>query len=280
MGARCSASEVGRMVVASDLHRVATACGIASSPRRRDARRMLRLGAVVLLSLSSLLAQEQGKPDPSANAAPKQAPEQDQKPKDQKPKDPALVPEGAAGLDPLQLARAMTSTMKLALPGPQHERLQKLEGAYAVSMQLTPPGLPAQECLGEARAMTVLGGRYLLVNLKVRVAGVVMEGLYVFGYDNLRSLYTVSWRDSLSTWSVECAGPETEGQKDKVALSGTMVDAASPTGRSFDLELSFLADGFSLSVRDQVKEAKVEVMRQTFSKKAIETTQEPADRKK
>jgi ABC-type proline/glycine betaine transport system substrate-binding protein len=71
-----------------------------------------------------------------------------------------------------------------------------------------------------------------------------------------------------------------EGQKDKVALSGTMVDAASPTGRSFDLELSFLADGFSLSVRDQVKEAKVDVMRQTFSKKAIETTQEPVDRKK
>ena len=233
---------------------------------------MLRLGAAVLLSLSALLAQEQGKPAQDPKPAQQQAPAQ--------PAQPSLVPEGAAGLDPLQLARAMTSTMKLALPGPQHERLQKLEGAYAVSMQLTPPELPAQECLGEARAMTVLGGRYLLVNLKVRVAGVVMEGLYVLGYDNLRALYTVSWRDSLSTWSVECAGPEAEGQKDKVAMTGTMVDAASPTGRSFDLELSFLADGFALSVRDQVKEQKVEVMRQTFVRKATEAPQDPSDRKK
>ncbi len=199
----------------------------------------------------------------------------------QEPK-PSLVPEGAAGLDAVQLARAMTSTMKLSMPGPQHERLAALEGTYVVEMTLTPPGLPPQVSAGEARAMTVLSGRYLLINMKVRVAGVVMEGLYVLGFDNLRSLYTVSWRDSLSTWSVECAGPEPEAGKNKVVLQGTMVDAASPTGRAFEVDLLFIDDGFAFAVRDRVKEAVTEVMRQSFVRKqpdaaGTEPRKQPAD---
>ena len=243
---------------------------------------MLRIAACALsfcVAVASQSPVEKAAPqDPAIKPATSQDTAKPQEPgkPPQDPK-PSLVPEGAAGLDALQLARAMTSTMKLALPGPQHERLQKLEGAYAVSMQLTPPGLPAQECLGEARAMTVLGGRYLLVNLKVRVAAVVMEGLYVFGYDNLRSLYTVSWRDSLSTWAVECAGPVSEASPDVAALQGTMVDAASPTGRPFELVLGFAKDGFSLAVRDQVKGELAEVMRQTFVRKQpSEAAAEPA----
>lgn len=234
--------------------------------------RMTWLVAFALFVLSPLHAQE-----PKPGAA-KQQPEPGTA---QEPK-LSLVPEGAAGLDALQLARAMTSTMKLSMPGPQHARLAALEGAYAVEMTLSPPDLPSQTCKGEARAMTVLSGRYLLVNMKVRVAGVVMEGLYVLGYDNLRSLYTVSWRDSLSTWSVECAGPESEADKGKVALQGTMVDAASPTGRAFELEMTFRDGGFALAVRDRVKDGIVEVMRQSFVRKepqdpGADPAQKPAD---
>lgn len=243
--------------------------------------RMIRLVASVLLVVASSQAQE-----PKAAAAPQQPqqqpqPQQPQPGAAQEPK-PSLVPEGAAGLDALQLARAMTSTMKLSMPGPQHERLAALEGAYVVEMTLTPPGLPTQTSKGEARAMTVLSGRYLLVNMKVRVAGVVMEGLYVLGFDNLRSLYTVSWRDSLSTWSVECAGPESEADKDKVALQGTMVDAASPTGRAFELDMTFRDNGFALAVRDRVKDEISEVMRQSFVRKlpdaeVVEPSQKPGE---
>jgi Protein of unknown function (DUF1579) len=236
---------------------------------------MIRSAACIFFVLASLQAQ-----DPVAGSTPSQPP-QPQAGIPQDPK-PSLVPEGAAGLDAIQLARAMTSTMKLSMPGPQHERLAALEGAYVVEMTLTPPGLPPQTSKGEARAMTVLGGRYVLVNMKVRVAGVVMEGLYVLGYDKLRSLYTVSWRDSLSTWSVECAGPEPDADKGKVALQGTMVDAASPTGRAFELEFVFRDDGFVFVVRDRVKEDVAEVMRQTFMRKQqegadAEATQKPGE---
>jgi hypothetical protein len=220
------------------------------------------------------VAQPQEVAKPQEAAKPQEPGKQPQQPK------PSLVPEGAAGLDALQLARAMTSTMKLSMPGPQHEKLAALEGVYAVEMTLTPPGLPQQTCLGEARAMGVLSGRYLLVNLKVRVAAVVMEGLYVIGYDNLRSLYTVSWRDSLSTWAVECAGPVSDASPDVAALQGTMVDAASPTGRPFELVLGFAKDGFSLAVRDQVKGELAEVMRQTFVRKVPSEGAAPAEAKK
>lgn len=227
---------------------------------------MLRVVAGVVLSCVAVRAQV-----PVENTGPKPPVAESTRPQEpakptQEPK-PSLVPEGAAGLDAMQLARAMTSTMKLSMPGPQHERLVALEGAYTVEMTLTPPGLPPQTTTGEARAMSVLSGRYLLVNLKVRVAGVVMEGLYVLGYDNLRSLYTVSWRDSLSTWAVECAGPVSDASPDVAALQGTMVDAASPTGRPFELVLGFTKAGFALAVRDQVKGELAEVMRQDFVRK-------------
>jgi Protein of unknown function (DUF1579) len=239
---------------------------------------MILLAVPVLLVVASLQAQQTDAQPSSSQAVPQQ-PDSAQKPAAGQDPKPALVPEGAAGLDALQLARAMTSTMKLSMPGPQHERLAALEGAYEVEMTLTPPGLPAQSSKGEARAMTVLSGRYLLVNMKVRVAGIIVEGLYVMGYDNLRGLYTVSWRDSLSTWSVECAGPESEADKDKVVLQGTMVDAASPTGREFGLELAFTKEGFQLVVRDRVKDQLAEVMRQSFVRNKPEE-QSPAPTQK
>jgi len=232
---------------------------------------MLRIVAGVVFSCVAVWAQgpvekaETKQPAATPPAAEATRPQEPAKPQ-QDPK-PSLVPEGAAGLDAMQLARAMTSTMKLSKPGPEHDRLMALEGTYAVEMTLTPPELPPLATTGEARAMSVLSGRYLLVNLKVRVAGVVMEGLYILGYDNLRSLYTVSWRDSLSTWAVECAGPVSDASPDVAALQGTMVDAASPTGRPFELVLGFTKEGFALAVRDKVKGELAEVMRQNFVRK-------------
>ncbi len=145
-------------------------------------------------------------------------------------------------------------------------------------MTLSPPGIPPQECRGEAKAMAALSGRYLLVNLKVRIQGVVLEGLYILGYDRLRDLYTVSWRDSMSTWAVDCSGPAPAEPGAAIALQGTMVDAASPTGRAFELELALQDDGFAVAVKDQVGDGLFEVMRQRFVRKKqnADQTAQPA----
>ncbi len=186
---------------------------------------------------------------------------------------PALVPKEAAGQGVEQLAKAMTVTMRLSTPGEEHARLCRLAGDYEVRMTLSPPGIPPQECRGEAKAMAALSGRYLLVNLKVRIQGVVLEGLYILGYDRLRDLYTVSWRDSMSTWAVDCSGPKPAESGAAIALQGTMVDAASPTGRAFELELALQDDGFAVAVKDQVGDRLFEVMRQRFVRKKPDAAQ-------
>lgn len=231
---------------------------------------MLRCTTAVLAFASFVLATAPG----SQSASPANAQEPKPSAQEPKPADPAApgssvpgAPAGVADLDPIELAKAMNATMQLATPGPQHAKLCAHEGYHEVVMDLTPPGAPAQQFQGEARAMSVLGGRYLLVNLRVKLAGVIMEGLYVFGFDNLRQNYTMSWRDSLSTWAVDCSGPPPEKEADPVEMKGVLVDAASPTGREFGVELRFHADGFSLEAIDKVKDKQAVVMKQRFVKK-------------
>lgn len=185
-------------------------------------------------------------------------------------------PELPGGLGAIDLAKAMTESMRLATPGPEHRKLVALAGRYEVAMTLSAPGLPEQQCTGTALAAAVLGGRYLLVNCNVLVSGARLEGLYLFGFDHLHGLYTASWRDSMSTWSIECSGSLAVDQPERVELQGTMVDAASPTGRPFRLWLEFTADGFQVAVRDRVGEQFVEVMRQRFARTAVEPAPSPA----
>lgn len=182
----------------------------------------------------------------------------------------AAAPARAPGdLDALQLAQAMATTMRLAQPGEPHRRLAGLAGAFDVEMTLAAPGLEPQTTRGTARAAAVLGGRYVVVNLTARIGGVLFEGLYVFGFDNMHSLYTCSWRDSMSTWAVDCSGPPPkEPDAGVLVLGGTLVDAASTTGRPFELHLEFAADGFAVAVHDTVGVQKVEVMRQRFTRRA------------
>lgn len=168
------------------------------------------------------------------------------------------------GLGAMELAQAMTATMQLSTPGEPHRALMSLAGRFDVAMTLRPIGLPEQECKGNALAAAVLGGRYLIVNCNVRVQAVRVEGLYLFGFDNLHGLYTASWRDSLSTWSVECSGPPDVEHPDRIEMKGTMVDAASPTGRPFVLSLQMHDDGFEIVARDTAGDALVEVLRQRF----------------
>ncbi len=191
---------------------------------------------------------------------------------------PAAAP---GGLTVVDLAQAMAATMRWSAPGQAHRRLAALAGRFDVDMMLQPVGIERQHCTGTARAAAVLGGRYLIVNCTVKVHDVPLEGLYIFGFDNLHGLYTASWRDSLSTWSIECSGPPAAGADEPIELQGTMVDAASPTGRPFRMTLRCADDGFDIRVRDSAGDQLVEVMQQTFRRQATPPATElpPADGK-
>lgn len=178
------------------------------------------------------------------------------------PKPPVGVP---GDLGPQELARAMTETLRLSVPGEPHKRLGRLVGEFDVELLLTLPGSEPERSVGSARAGLVLGGRYLVLELDVPMRGVPLEGLYIFGYDRLRSLWSASWRDSLSTWSIEAFGTADQDDQDLLRLLGLMFDVASPNGREFRIDFALTsADRFAIAVFDSVQGQQVKVMEQRF----------------
>ncbi len=185
-------------------------------------------------------------------------------------------------------AKAAMEAERLAGLAPQHERLRALAGAYRSRLVCAPlpekptvgadgksiPASPAKPdeksgvaSNGTARATAILGGRYLMVEVELEVGGLPMQAMYLVGYDRLHELYSLSWRDSLSTWSIECLGTADPKDPQRIAMRGHLFDPITPTGRPFRLDLEFVGvEGFSVVVQEQVGEEMAEVMRQEFTR--------------
>lgn len=245
----------------------------ARAPRwRGPARVLLLLGCAS--AGTTLAAQE-----PGGSAAPR--PQKEQTPGAPEPE----VPEGPfrpPGLGTASVLRAAAAALELAEPGPEHARLAALAGDYTIELRMaTPSGGEPVRAEGRARAATLLGGRYLQVDLRVplpapgKVAAegegtgsggeIVLEAIYLFGFDRLRGEYEASWRDSLSTWSTGCAGTPDPKDPQRLLLAGRLSDPASPQGRPFRLEFAFVPEGgFAITVVETGGEAPRPVMWQRF----------------
>ena len=127
----------------------------------------------------------------------------------------------------LQKAKQVSTTTE------EHVRLQRLVGEWEVVLRTTLPGGKPQEDQGRVVAAPILGGRYVVANYTLQIQGVKVEAVQIFGFDALRSVFTASWRDDLSTWSIETAGPPVAATPDVLVLTGTLIDAKDPTGRPF-----------------------------------------------
>lgn len=165
--------------------------------------------------------------------------------------------------DPATLHRAK----QLSMVDEHHARLQKLVGEWDVVLRTAGPAGAPQEDRGRVAAAAILGGRYVVANYTLGIQGAKVEAVQIFGFDTLRQLYAASWRDSLSTWSVECAGtPAPPEGAEVVTMAGTLVDARDPTGRPFRQVLD-LTDAKTVTVRlfdtRDGKESEVQVQQWT-----------------
>ena len=146
------------------------------------------------------------------------------------------------GRDPAQLRRAQ----QLASVGSEHQRLAKLVGDWDVAWTNEGRDGQARDARGTASGKLVLGGRYVQVDCKLQVQGATLSTMQLFGFDALHQQYTSSWRDDLSTWAVDCAGPPPKEQPDLLELSGLLCDVHDPTGRAFRLRLDLRQEGVVL----------------------------------
>lgn len=139
--------------------------------------------------------------------------------------------------DPVEHARMLQQAQQLARTYEPHQRLQQLAGAWDVAVRTTVPGQPEVAGRGTVAGKAMLGGRYVVLNFQLDVLGAPLEAVQILGFDNLRQSYTSSWRDDLSTWSVECTGGAEPKEPTKLRLAGQLADARDPAGRPFRLEL-------------------------------------------
>jgi hypothetical protein len=165
--------------------------------------------------------------------------------------------------------RTLLTALELARTGPEHERLQRLAGAWDLVVRAPAAKEPeARESKGRVAGRTMLGGRYVVLTFDVPLGAGRLEGVQILGFDTLRRCYTSSWRDDLSTWSVECAGVPEPETPDTLRLRGTLADAASPAGRPFALELRFAAaDRVEVVLSERRDDEDVVVQQQVWTRR-------------
>ena len=87
---------------------------------------------------------------------------------------------------------AVSAQPPVAKPGPEHERLKKMEGTWEASIK-TPGG----ESKGTATYKMDLGGFWLLSNFKADFGGQPFEGRGADGYDPMKKKYVGTWIDGM-----------------------------------------------------------------------------------
>jgi hypothetical protein len=109
--------------------------------------------------------------------------------------------EAKAPPDSAQTQAMMQRMMELATPGPQHEHLARMAGKWTVSTRSWPggPAAPPTEAQGTSEMKMILGGRFLMEEVKGDFNGMPYEGMEIEGYDNAKKEHFVFWIDNMGT---------------------------------------------------------------------------------
>lgn len=122
-------------------------------------------------------------------------------------------------------------------PGPEHQRLKRLTGAFAARIKYYPaPDAPALESTGEFLARMDVGGYFLCREMNFGMQG--YQGRGHIGWDPFRKQYVGTWIDSTSpiiyrtegtfdergVFSETSTGADEAGVERAVRLTTEMVD--------------------------------------------------------
>lgn len=122
-------------------------------------------------------------------------------------------PKGAPGQmpSPEEQQKMMQEYMAAMQPGDEHKRLEPFVGEYNVTMTMMMPGSPPQVSKGTSSVKWVLGKRYLMEEMDIKMKmGPGMEmpynGIGMTGYNKTRNLYEGTWASSMDTHIYTMAG--------------------------------------------------------------------------
>jgi hypothetical protein len=155
---------------------------------------------------------------------------QSEKTTDKKPAPPAPTaaqpgkPADMKMPSPEEMKKMQDAWEKASMAGPEHEFLKKAVGTWTgkVKSYEDPTKPPAESTCNETIS-SILGGKFT----KCEVSGTMVmggkplpfEGLGVYGYDNAKQKYTMSWADNMGTCIMDGTG---ELSADKKTMTWTM----------------------------------------------------------
>ena len=130
-------------------------------------------------------------------------------------------------------AEMMKRWMEYMTPGDPHARLATGVGEWTFTSEMwMDPSAPPQKGSGTASAQMIMGGRYLVEDVKGTMMGMPYEGKSTVGYDNMLKRYFSTWIDSMGTGLTSMHGIE-KGKK--ITFKGMMPDAMA--GKEIPLKL-------------------------------------------
>lgn len=139
---------------------------------------------------------------------------------------------------PEELARIMERHAEAAMPGPEHELLERMTGTWDVEITMWPePGAePTTVPGGVVEAEMILGGRFLQQRGRTE-AELFTETLIILGYDRRGGEYNLMAMDTHGTYWVTARGQATS--PDSLLLSGTDYDPIGEFEQVYDFVIRF-----------------------------------------
>jgi hypothetical protein len=111
---------------------------------------------------------------------------------------PVLAQEGGAMTAEQQ--KYMEAWMKSMTPNEHHQGLADMAGDFTMTMRMwEDPSAPPTESKGTATRRMVMGGRYLLEEVKAEMMGMPFEGMGLNTFNNITGEYEYVWLDNMST---------------------------------------------------------------------------------
>jgi len=163
-------------------------------------------------------------------------------------------------------AEEMKAWTEYMTPGTMHEMMAKLTGDWKTvhKFWMDPAGEPMSS-EGTAKTEMILGGRYQMSKFSGSVMGMLMEGLWMMGFDNVSQEFTAIWIDNMGTGTAIAKGKFDESNK-TISMDGNMMDPISKTDMKFKQYLIMVDDN------KYTLEMKLDINGQEFKSMEIEFT--------
>ena len=134
---------------------------------------------------------------------------------------------------------------KFPTPEKQHQWLSQFAGQWESESEATMgPGQPPMRCKGKMNAR-MLGGFWMVAEMKSEAMGMDMTGLLTLGYDTKKQKYVGTWVDSMQSYMWHYEGTVDESGK-KIIL-----EAEGPNFMA-DNKLTKFRDTYEFKSPDQV----------------------------